>query len=90
MQAREPNSQYEHTAIGYNYRMSNLLAAIGRGDFLHLEDNRCRRDIDAYYKDHLEGMPGIEFMPEAAYERSSRWLTCIAIDPRIFGSTREM
>src|SRR5690606_28037852 len=67
-QAREPVPHYEHTEIGYNYRMSNVLAAIGRAQLMVLEDRvqARRRNFDYYYR-HLSDLPGIEFMPEAPW-----------------------
>ena len=89
-QARDPAPHYQHSAVGYNYRMSNLLAAIGRGQLRVLSDRvRARREVFAYYKESLGGLPGLEFMPEAPYGVSTRWLTCITIDPDEFGATRE-
>ena len=89
-QAREPFIHYEHEEIGYNYRMSNILAAIGRGQLAVLDDRlRRKREIFDYYREGLEGVPGIEFMPEAAYGRCNRWLTVVLIMPEIFGSGRE-
>ena len=81
-QARDPLPYYHHTAVGYNYRLSNLLAAVGRAQLEHLEDKVSkRRAISAFYEKALSGIEGIEFMPEAPYGRSNRWLTCITIDP---------
>src|SRR5207244_654437 len=81
-QAREPAPHYEHHEIGHNYRMSNLLAAVGRGQLHHLDERvRRRREINAFYRDSLKRSPGIEFMPEASYGRPNCWLTCITIDP---------
>jgi dTDP-4-amino-4,6-dideoxygalactose transaminase len=89
-QARNPAPHYEHTTIGYNYRMSNVLAAIGRGQLRVLEDRvRRKREIFNYYRQALGDLPGIEFMPEAAYSRSNRWLTVILITPEEFGADRE-
>ena len=89
-QARDPAPHYQHSAVGYNYRMSNLLAAIGRGQLRVLSDRvRARREVFAYYKESLGGLPGLEFMPEAPYGVPTRWLTCITIDPDEFGATRE-
>lgn len=89
-QAREPYPHYEHTEIGYNYRMSNIVAAIGRGQLLVLNDRINRkREIFEYYENALGNVPGITFMPEAPYSKSTRWLTVMLIDPEIFGSTRE-
>ena len=89
-QARDPAPHYEHSRIGFNYRMSNVLAAIGRGQLEALGDRvtRRRRNFDHYQK-ALEGVPGITFMPEAPYGRSSRWLSVLQVDPELFGATRE-
>jgi dTDP-4-amino-4,6-dideoxygalactose transaminase len=89
-QAREPLAHYEHTEIGYNYRMSNIVAAIGRGQLRVLEDRVVRkREICATYQRLLGDLPGIEFMPEAAYNRANRWLTVALITPEAFGATPE-
>lgn len=89
-QAREPVPHYEHTEIGYNYRMSNVLAAIGRGQLMVLEDRvNARRRNFAFYQHALGDLPGVEFMPEAPWGRHSRWLTTLTIDPREFGVDRE-
>ncbi len=89
-QAREPFPYYEHTEIGYNYRMSNILAAIGCAQ-LEVLDERVEsgRCIFEYYKKAFAEVPGIEFMSEALYSRSSRWLSVISITPEIFGVDRE-
>jgi pyridoxal phosphate-dependent aminotransferase EpsN len=89
-QAREPTPHYEHEEIGYNYRMSNVLAAIGRGQLRVLEDHvdARRRNFD-FYRQMLGDLPGIEFMPEAPWGRHSRWLTTLTIDPAEFGTDRE-
>jgi dTDP-4-amino-4,6-dideoxygalactose transaminase len=89
-QARDEAPHYEHSKIGYNYRMSNVLAAIGRGQ-LKVLDRRvdAKRRISNYYKQALGDVPGIEFMPEASYGRSNRWLTVILISPEEFGGDRE-
>lgn len=81
-QAREPLPHYEHVEIGYNYRLSNILAAIGRGQ-LQVLDQRvaARRRIFDYYKMALSDLPGLSFMPEAAYGVANRWLTVISLDP---------
>jgi len=89
-QARKPFAHYEHEEIGYNYRMSNILAAIGRGQLRVLEERvKQKRAVFNYYHEALNGFPGIEFMPEASYGRSNRWLTVILIDPEIFGANSE-
>ena len=87
-QARDSAPWYEHTEIGYNYRMSNILAAIGRGQMLHLEEriNR-RRAIYRKYKQELEKIPGIKLMPETPNCRSIQWLTAITVDKETSGKT---
>jgi dTDP-4-amino-4,6-dideoxygalactose transaminase len=89
-QAREPLPYYEHEKLGYNYRMSNVLAAIGRGQLSVLEDrvNARRRNFD-YYRAALKDEPGLSFMPEASWGRSNRWLTVMLIDGDEFGADRE-
>jgi pyridoxal phosphate-dependent aminotransferase EpsN len=89
-QAREAFVHYEHTEIGYNYRMSNVLAAIGRGQLGVLAERvEARRKNFDYYRMALGDLPGITFMPGAPWGRPTRWLTCITIDPAQFGSDRE-
>jgi pyridoxal phosphate-dependent aminotransferase EpsN len=89
-QARDPAPHYEHSEIGYNYRMSNVLAGIGRGQLEALTDRvATRRRIFDYYRHTLGDLPGIAFMPEAPWGRSTRWLTVITVDPAQFGATRE-
>ena len=89
-QARDDAPHYEHSEIGYNYRMSNILAAIGRGQLENLDQRvERRREVFDYYVGALDGIPGIEFMPEASYNRSNRWLTVILITPKEFGVDRE-
>ena len=89
-QARDPAPHYQHSHIGYNYRLSNVLAGIGRGQLRVLEDrvNARRANFD-YYEKELRDLPGIEFMPEAEFGRSNRWLTCLTIDPSRSDTTRE-
>jgi dTDP-4-amino-4,6-dideoxygalactose transaminase len=89
-QARDPAPHYQHSAIGFNYRMSNLLAAVGRGQ-LRVLDARVarRREVNAAYRRLLGGLPGLEFMPESPDGRMNAWLTCVTIDPARFGATRE-
>ena len=89
-QAREPVPHYEHLETGFNYRLSNVLAAIGRGQLRLLEERvAARRRNFAFYVDALGGLPGIAFMPEAPWGRHSRWLTCLTVEPREFGLDRE-
>lgn len=89
-QARDLKPHYEHTEIGYNYRLSNLLAAIGRGQLAVLENRVLarRRNFESY-REALEDLPGITFQPESSWGRHSRWLTCILLDPEEFGADRE-
>lgn len=81
-QAREPAPHYEHVEIGYNYRLSNLLAAFGRGQLSDL-DRRVERRRALYnrYEEALAPFHHLRFMPEAPYGTSTRWLTCLTIDP---------
>ena len=89
-QARDPAPHYQHSEIGYNYRMSNILAAIGRGQLRVLEDRvAARRANFEHYQSELGGLPGMTFMPEAPWGRCTRWLTCLTIDPQTFGASRE-
>jgi pyridoxal phosphate-dependent aminotransferase EpsN len=89
-QARESVPYYEHQELGYNYRLSNVLAAIGRGQLRHLADRvTARRRNFMRYQAALGDLPGLAFMPEAPWGRHCRWLTCLTIDPALFGATRE-
>lgn len=89
-QARDPAPHYEHSQLGYNYRMSNVVAAIGRAQLRLLEDrvSRRRRIFD-WYREALKEAPGIAWMPEGPGGRSTRWLTVILIDSEVFGATPE-
>lgn len=90
-QARDSAPHYQHSKIGYNYRLSNLLAAIGRGQLHSLEEKvRIRRTNFEYYRQSLDDLHGIEFMPEYPDSKCTRWLTCITVDPKKFGADREM
>jgi pyridoxal phosphate-dependent aminotransferase EpsN len=83
-QARDPAPHYQHSQIGYNYRLSNLLAAIGRGQLAVLDDRAERRRANfEFYRRALRDVPGMRFMPEASFGRASRWLTCLLIDPDV-------
>ena len=89
-QAREPFPHYEHSVIGYNYRLSNLLAAVGRAQLRGLESRiERRKKINSFYQGALRELPGIEFMPVAPYGEPNWWLTCIVVDPAQFGADRE-
>lgn len=88
-QARDPAPHYEHTTYGYNYRLSNICAAIGLGqmEVLNARVNR-RRAIFERYKSSLTHA-GIEFMPEPDGLRSTRWLTALTVDPAVAGVSRD-
>jgi pyridoxal phosphate-dependent aminotransferase EpsN len=89
-QARDPVPHYEHRVIGFNYRMSNVLAAIGRGQLARLEERvAARRRNFAYYREALGSVPGLTFMPEAPYGLATRWLTVLQVDPEQFGAGPE-
>ncbi len=89
-QARDPAPHYQHSEIGYNYRMSNVLAGIGRGQLQVLDERvQRKRAIFETYRRALGDLPGLDFMPEAPWGLHTRWLTVITIDPDRFGATRE-
>jgi pyridoxal phosphate-dependent aminotransferase EpsN len=89
-QARDNAPHYEHSRVGYNYRMSNILAAIGRGQLTVVEDRVSRkREIFDWYRTNLADLAGIDFMPEPDYGRANRWLTCITLDPARAGVSAE-
>ena len=89
-QARDPAPHYEHSEIGYNYRMSNVLAALGRGQLPVLENRvAARRRNFQLYRQALGGLPGIQFMPEAPWGRHTRWLTTLTVDKEVNGSDPE-
>jgi pyridoxal phosphate-dependent aminotransferase EpsN len=79
-QARDPGLAYEHSELGYNYRMSNVLAGIGRGQLQVLDLRvRQRREIAFRYRDGFEDLSGIALMPQAPYGRHTNWLSCFLI-----------
>ena len=89
-QARDPGLAYEHSELGYNYRMSNVLAGIGRGQ-LEVLDERVeqRRRIAFQYRDAFADLPGIQLMPQAPYGVHTNWLSCFLIDENTFGCSRD-
>ena len=89
-QAREPDLHYEHKELGYNYRLSNLLAAIGRGQLKQIEFfvNKRRQNF-SNYANALSTIDGFNFMDEAEGCRSNRWLTTLTIDSNKLGITRD-
>lgn len=89
-QARDTAPHYQHSEIGYNYRLSNVLAAIGRGQLSVLEERvQARRRNTEYYRKALIQLPGIAIQPEAPWGRHTRWLTVITVDPKTAGTDRE-
>jgi len=89
-QARDKAPHYQHSTVGFNYRMSNVLAALGRGQLRVLNARvLARRRNFALYAEALSSHPGLSFMPEAPHGSSSRWLTVVLVDPLEFGATAE-
>ena len=89
-QARDPGVAYEHSEMGYNYRLSNVLAGIGRGQLEVLDLRvRQRRAIAFRYRDALARLPGIELMPQAGYGLHTNWLSCFLLDEEQFGCSRD-
>lgn len=83
-QARDPSPHYEHTQIGYNYRMSNILAGVGRGQLGVLDERvKSRRRIFDMYSEGLAGCDGLQWMPEPQWSRGTRWLSVGTLDPAI-------
>ena len=91
-QAREQAPHYQHEKIGYNYRMSNICAGIGRGQMFVLEEHVARRrEIHDLYVRLLDGVKGVKVMcqPAGGDFNSNYWLTCITVEPEVAGFTRE-
>lgn len=90
-QARDTAPHYQHSQIGYNYRMSNIVAGIGRGQLEVLSDRvKRRREINQWYRDLLKNVPGVSFQTAPTEKHfSNHWLTAITIDPAIAGTDRE-
>lgn len=89
-QAREPARHYEHKEVGYNYRLSNLLAAVGRAQLADLDRRvEARRAIFERYLESLGTLPGWTFAPEVTTGRANRWLTCATLDPRQARGSRD-
>jgi dTDP-4-amino-4,6-dideoxygalactose transaminase len=89
-QAREPVAHYEHVELGFNYRMSNLIAAVGRAQLAVLADRvASRRAINARYRSLLADAPGISFLDPAPYGETNDWLTCILVDEAQLGVDSE-
>ena len=90
-QARDDAPHYQHSHIGYNYRMSNICAGIGRGQMMVLDDHVARRRaIHQLYKRELSGIAGVSVFDNPSSDfNSNHWLTCIVVDPAIAGFSRE-
>ncbi|MEC9073258.1 MAG: DegT/DnrJ/EryC1/StrS family aminotransferase, partial [Myxococcota bacterium] len=85
-QARDPAPHYQHSEVGYNYRMSNLLAAVGRGQLASLDQKiEARRENFRFYESLAQRTPGLTMMPTDPRGQSNRWLSCILIDESEFG-----
>ena len=89
-QARDQAPHYEHSELGYNYRMSNLLAAVGRGQLQVLDErvDARRGNFEAYAR-LLGNLPGLTFQPEAPWGRHTRWLNCLLVEKDEFGAGPE-
>jgi pyridoxal phosphate-dependent aminotransferase EpsN len=89
-QAREPAPHYEHREVGYNYRLSNLLAALGRSQLADLGRRVARRrDHNQAYREAFAGLAGVGFMPELLGAESTFWLTCLTVEPSDAGVDRD-
>lgn len=89
-QARDPGVAYHHTDLGYNYRLSNVLAAIGRGQLEVLDERVAeRRAVERRYREAFADLPGLSPMPEAPWGLHTHWLSCFLVDPAEFGATRD-
>jgi aminotransferase in exopolysaccharide biosynthesis len=90
-QAKDKAPHYQHSEIGYNYRMSNIVAGIGRGQMEVIEERvKQRRANFNFYKSNLSGIKGVSFINEPGPEYfSNRWLTTILIDPDVTGTDRD-
>jgi len=89
-QARDAGLAYLHSDLGYNYRLSNVLAGIGRGQLEVLDERvRQRRAVAFRYRDAFADLPGLTLMPQAAYGLHTNWLSCFLVDAERFGATRD-
>lgn len=90
-QAREPTPHYEHREVGYNYRLSNLLAALGRAQLKNLPSRiAARKAVHERYRDALAGIGGVSFPSDPPHSTPNYWLTCIRVNPLLFGCNREV
>jgi pyridoxal phosphate-dependent aminotransferase EpsN len=89
-QARDPGVSYEHSELGHNYRMSNVLAGIARGQLEVLDERvRQRRAVAFRYRDAFADLPGLSLMPQAAYGLHTNWLSCFLVDEEALGASRD-
>ncbi len=89
-QARDPGIAYEHTETGYNYRMSNVLAGIGRGQLEVLEERVAQRRAVAFrYRDAFADIPALSLMPQASYGLHTNWLSVFLVDETKLGASRD-
>ena len=89
-QAKEPNVHYEHTEVGYNYRLSNLLAGLGLSQLADLNRRiAIRREHFEFYREALADLPGITFMPIRNPDSVNYWLTCLTVDSSFSGTSRD-
>ena len=89
-QARDPAPHFQHSHIGFNYRLSNVLAAIGRGQLQVLAERiAARKDNFEAYQKALSCIPGLDFMPISEKGQPNYWLSCLTVDPEFSGVTRE-
>ena len=89
-QAREPGLAYHHVDIGYNYRLSNVLAGIGRGQLTAIDERvRQRRAVAFRYREAFAEVPGITLMPQAAFGLHTNWLSCFQVDTARLGASRD-
>jgi pyridoxal phosphate-dependent aminotransferase EpsN len=89
-QARDPGIAFEHSELGYNYRMSNVLAGIGRGQLAVLPERVAQRRAIAFrYRDAFADLEGIELMPQAPWGLHTNWLSCFLLDESTLGCSRD-
>jgi pyridoxal phosphate-dependent aminotransferase EpsN len=89
-QARRPGLAYQHSELGYNYRMSNLLAGVGRGQLEVLPLRvKQRRAVAFRYREAFRDIKGLTFMPQADYGLHTNWLSCLLVDQDTFGHSRD-
>ncbi len=89
-QSKEVSNYYHHCEVGFNYRLSNILAGVGRGQLMVLDDRiKARRKIFQRYFDELSKIDGVHFMQEAPYGKSTNWLTVLTLEPSKIETTPE-